>query len=258
MTFWPSGCRGAISLTFDDGLPSHRAVAIPALNARGLRATFYLNPRGREDDPARPMPWRDWLAEWLPAHTAGHELGNHSLAHPCSLNIDITWGPGLNLLDWTLNQIESDALEAQRRLAELFPAQAATSFAYPCYESTVGRGAARTSYTPIVARHFIAARARGELRGELANDPRFCDLHHLSSWAVERQAGAFMIGLAELACALGRWGIFTFHGIQEGHLPVGDTDFMELLDHLTRRRDAVWVAPVADVAAHIRAQGAAA
>jgi hypothetical protein len=96
------------------------------------------------------------------------------------------------------------------------------------------------------------------LRGELANDPRFCDLHHLSSWAVERQAGAFMIGLAELACALGRWGIFTFHGIQEGHLPVGDTDFMELLDHLTRRRDAVWVAPVADVAAHIRAQGAAA
>jgi hypothetical protein len=129
MTFWPSGCRDAISLTFDDGLPSHRAVVIPALNARGLRATFYLNPRGREDDPARQMPWRDWLAEWLPAHTAGHELGNHSLARPCSLNIDITWGPGLNLLDWTLDQIESDALEAQRRLAELFPAQVATSFA---------------------------------------------------------------------------------------------------------------------------------
>jgi hypothetical protein len=59
-------------------------------------------------------------------------------------------------------------------------------------------------------------------------------LHCLSSWAVERQRGDFMIGLVEQAVSLGRWSIFTFHGIQEGRLPVRITDFIELLDYLKR------------------------
>jgi hypothetical protein len=58
---------------------------------------------------------------------------------------------------------------------------------------------------------FVAGRARGEF----ANDPRVCDLHCLSSWGVERQTGAFLIGLAELTLAQGRWAILTFHGIAE-------------------------------------------
>jgi peptidoglycan/xylan/chitin deacetylase (PgdA/CDA1 family) len=246
MTFWPSGCAGAISLTFDDGMESHLSIALPALDARELRGTFYLNPRGSEDTPARAIPWRDWLARWLPAHAAGHEIGNHSIQHPCSLNIDVEWAP--NLLDWTLEQIDADLREAQRRIAAVFPAQQATSFAYPCYESTVGRGARRASYTPIVAQHFAAGRARGDY----ANDPLFCDLHHLSSWPVERQPGAHMIGLAEQAVTQGRWGILTFHGIHEGNLAVGAGDFAELLDYLARRRREIWVAPVAEIASYIR------
>lgn len=255
-SYWPSGRAGAISLSFDDGLPSQRAVALPAMNARGLRGTFYVNPIGSEDDAALPHTWREGLEAWRPARAAGHELANHSLAHACSLNIEMTWGMRANLLDWSLADVERDLLEAQRRLADVFPEQGPTSFAYPCYESTVGRGADRASYVPVVARHAVAGRARGELRGELANDPRYCDPCHLSSWAVERQAGAFMIGLAEQSAALGRWGIFTFHGIHEGHLPVGDTDFVELLDHLVRRQGDFWVAPVAEVAAYVRIHGA--
>ncbi len=250
MAFWPAGYQGAISLTFDDGMGSHLNLAIPELNARDLQATFYLNPRGSEEDAARGLPWRAWLEKWLPAHKAGHELGNHTVMHPCSLNTRNDWSP--NLLDMTLAQIKDDVMEAQRRLAEVVPAQKETSFAYPCYESTVGRGPTRTSYTPLIAQHFVAARARGELQGRLANDPLYCDLHHLSSWGVERCTGAFMIGLVEQAVELGRWGVFTFHGVQEGHLPIGSTDFVELLEHLARHRDRVWTAPVATVGAYVR------
>ncbi len=46
-TPYPPCCRGAVSLTFDDGLHSQLEVAVPLLTDRGLRATFYLNPRGR-------------------------------------------------------------------------------------------------------------------------------------------------------------------------------------------------------------------
>jgi hypothetical protein len=249
MSFWPDNHLAAISLTFDDGLHSHLQRALPELDQRGLRATFYLNPSG-STDPNSPDHWRIRLQRWLPASQAGHEIGNHSLTHPCSLNIKADWSPR-NLMDRTA-EIEIDLQEAQSRLMAVFPAQTHTSFAYPCYETSVGRGLTRLSYVPVVAHLFAAGRARGELEGSLANDPLYSDLHHLSSWGVERQSGAFMIGLVEQALALGRWGILTFHGIQEGHLPVGDVDFIALLDHLVRRRDAVWTAPVADVAGYIR------
>lgn len=250
MGFWPNGCSGALSLTFDDGLGSQLVAAFPAMRARGIRGTFYLNPHGSEDSPQHAMPWREFLALWRPVAAAGNEIGNHTLRHPCSLNVDVDtlWGKtDSNLLTWTLERMEADLLEAQRRIAQAFPEQRATSFAYPCYETAVGRGASRASYVPLVAQRFAAGRAGGEL----ANDPRFCDLHHLSSWAVERLPGSALVGLAEQAAALGRWGIMTFHGIAEGHLPVAEPDFAELLDHLARRLDAIWVAPVAEVAAYV-------
>jgi peptidoglycan-N-acetylglucosamine deacetylase len=252
MSFWPNKCQAAISLTFDDGMASQRKVALPALDEHGLHATFYLNPRGKDEDPKRSESWQEYLKHWLPAQQKGHEMGNHTVMHPCSLNIDIDWLDDINTQQWNLERIEADIKIARERLETTFPSQKYTSFAYPCYESTVGRGTGRVSYTPVVARHFIAARAGGELDGNLANDPQFCDLHHLSSWSVQRQPGALMIGLVEIAASLGRWGVFTFHGIQEGHMPVSDGDFVQLLDHLVRRQKEIWTAPVAEVAAYVK------
>ncbi len=251
MAFWPAKYQGAISITFDDGLPSQLGLAVPALNERGLRATFYLNPRGSDRSASQPDSWQKNLEPWVAVQKVDHEIGNHSVSHPCSLNINADWIQGKNLLTWDLARIEADILEAQRRIKAVFPTQEYTSYAYPCYESTVGKGVNRQSYVPIVARNFVAARAKGELRGELANDPEYCDLHHLSSWPVERQPGALMVGLVEQATAAGLWGIFTIHGVQEGHLPVGGTDFIELVDHLARRKDVVWTAPVAEIGAYI-------
>ena len=244
------GKPGAVSLTFDDGMDSQREVALPLLEELGLRATFYVNPTGREDDPNIDVSWRDGLERWREASSSGHEIGNHSLLHPCSLNIDAeAEGFGIpNLREWDLERISADIREAQRRITESFPDQTATSFAYPCYESSVGTGPARVSYVPLVAERFVAARANGELSGALANDPTVCDLHLLSSYPVEHQRGELMIGLAEGASARGRWAVFTFHGIDEGSLSVSASALDEFLRHLARRGDAFWVAPVADVA----------
>ncbi len=251
MSFWPHPYRAAVSLSFDDGMRSQLETALPALDAAGMRATFYLNPAGAEESAGLGDSWMERLARWQPAQARGHEMGNHSLLHPCSLNIDPPWLQGKNLRDWTLEQIMADVLEAQRRLMAAFPAQRETSYAYPCYEDAVGRGKNRVCYTPFIAGHFTAARHKSEVRGELANDPLVCDLHHLSSWPVERCDGATLVGLAEQAAWLGRWAIYTFHGISEGHLPVGASDFQELVDYLARRGD-VWVAPVAEVGAYVR------
>ena len=238
---WPAECEGAVSLTFDDGLRSQLETAIPLLDEHGLQATFYLNPPrdGDEDD------WRARLAPWRAAAERGHEIGNHSLTHPCSQNFDFV-GRGLEAM--TLEEIEQDVLEAERRLRAGIPAQTVRSFCYPCYQSHVGMGTTRQSYVPVIARHFVAASGKGER----ANDPARCDLHDLWSWPAERMSGAALVGLAERAVGEGRWAILTFHGIGEGHLPVAEVDLRELCGFLARRRDRLWTAPVATIAARVQ------
>ena len=94
---WPNGCQCAISLTFDDGMRSQLDVAVPRLEERGFCGTFYVNPRGDA--------WLEALVPWQSVQAAGHEIGNHTMAHPCNLNTDPT------LLSWTLDMIEADVRE---------------------------------------------------------------------------------------------------------------------------------------------------
>lgn len=237
---WPEGRQGAVSLTFDDGMRSHLDRAIPLLDEYGLHATFYLNPPRDADESA----WRERLALWRAAAARGHEIGNHSLTHPCSQNFSFI---GRGLESMTLDEIERDVLEAERRLRVGIPEQTVRSFGYPCYQTYVGTGTRRQSYVPVIARHFVAARGKGET----ANDPARCDLHDLWSWPAERMSGAALVGLAERAAGDGRWAVLTFHGIAEGHLPVADVDLRELCAFLARHRDRIWTAPVAVVAQHV-------
>ena len=235
---WPDECRGAVSLTFDDGLPSQLDRAIPILNDHGLCATFYLNPSG--DD------WRDRLAPWRTVAQMGHEIGNHTINHPCSWAFSDDRAGGLEAM--TLDDIEADIAEAKRRIDELISEQTANSFCYPCYHTHVGEGPTRQSYVPVVARYHPAGRAKGDY----ANHGLTCDLHHLFSWPVERHAGSEMIGLVEQAVSQGRWAVLTFHGILEGHLAVAEVDFIELCTHLARHRSRIRVDTVINMAQRIQ------
>jgi peptidoglycan/xylan/chitin deacetylase (PgdA/CDA1 family) len=236
---WPEGVEGAVSLTFDDGLSSQLRLAVPILNDHGLNGTFYINPKG-EDWENRLLPWQD-------VARAGHEIGNHSLTHPCSRGFHNSLD-GRCLEGMTLDEITRDIAEAEQRLNYAFGSSPLRSFAYPCYLDYIGEGEGRQSYVPIVARLFVAGRGRGEI----PNHPLTCDLSYLWSFPVERMSGAELIGLAEWAAATGRWSILTFHGIHEGHLSVADVDLAALCRFLARHQSRIWTAPVAVVASRIR------
>jgi hypothetical protein len=229
---------GAVSLTFDDGTASQLAMAIPALNERRLRATFYLAPQGDR--------WEENLAPWKAVAAAGHEIGNHSLSHTGPGNL---WGGPGGLEDWTLERIERDILAAQERLARFFAERPPRTFCYPCYSTFVGRGAGRRSYVPVVASNFLAGRAVGEYG--FGNSPAVVDLACLAAQPTDRMSGFEMIGLAEELVARGQWLIFVFHNINGGRLSVCQSDFLMLLDHLQRRRDVLRTATVAEIAGEI-------
>ncbi|MDO8585879.1 MAG: hypothetical protein Q7T82_02460 [Armatimonadota bacterium] len=146
----------------------------------------------------------------------------------------------------SLEEIEADVLEAERRLNEaLGPAQ--RSFSYPCYQAYVGDGLTRRSYVPVIARHFTAARGRGEY----ANYPLTCSLTYLWSYPVEEMTGPRMIDLVKRAVSNGQWLILTFHSIGDGHLPVAQNTFVEVCDFLARNRSDIWGAPVVEVARRV-------
>ena len=238
---WPNGHKGALSLTFDDGTQSQLDLAIPMLDKYGLLATFYVNPR--DNYQAQLIPWRA-------AAQTGHEIGNHTISHPCSKNFAfISQNNRPALEEMTLDDIDAEIAGAGRRIAEVIPEQGPVSYGYTCYQPFVGRGPTRQSYVPVVAKHCVAGRGRGEQ----PNDPRYCDLYYLWSTPCERMTGAELVGLAEAAAAQGRWAILTFHGINDGHLHVGVGDLEELCAYLTRNRERLWTAPVAAIAQHVAA-----
>ncbi len=237
---WPGDHRCAVSLTYDDGNDSQLQVAAPAMEELGFRGTFYLSC-GRDD-------WRERLEPYVLLHQRGHEVGNHTVGHTCSRNFQD--GPATGgLEDMTLEDIEADVLEAERRLGELFPRQS-RSFAYPCYMTYVGAGETRQSYVPIIARHFIAGRGYGEYG--FSNSPHNCDLACLWSTPIEHMRGEQIVGLMDLNLRRGRWLILTMHHIGGARLGTARTEFEKMLDWLDRHSGEVWVAPVAEIAEYLR------
>ena len=147
-----------------------------------------------------------------------------------------------------MEDIRADIMEAHRRIKEIIP-NGSRTFAYPCYETSVGRGSSKRSYVPIVAEIFLAARGRGE-KG-YSNHPLACDLHELWSWSADRMRFEEMMGLTIRAISEGKWAIFTFHGINEGHLPVSEHDLREFLKFLSDNQDRIWVATIVEIAEYI-------
>jgi len=75
------GADAAISLQFDDSMTTQLANAIPMLNARGLRGTFFVNTESYQ--------YKSHQHEWeVDVLKAGHELGNHTAHHSGAKTIE--------------------------------------------------------------------------------------------------------------------------------------------------------------------------
>ena len=104
---WPDGKRVAVSLSFDDARASQVDGGTALLDRYGVKATFYVVPSAVEKK----------LDGWKRAAASGHEIGNHSLNHPCSGNF--AWSRGKALEDYTLDQMRRELSDANSRITEL-------------------------------------------------------------------------------------------------------------------------------------------
>ncbi|WP_066721012.1 polysaccharide deacetylase family protein [Sphingomonas pituitosa] len=189
---------GAVSITYDDGLPSHLDVAVPALERRGLRGTFYVT---LENIAQR-------IAEWARLPGRGHELGAHTVHHPCNISpfdaktfADREFRP----LDAWLDRVAGPGR--------------ARDFAFPCDVTDLGAG------TPNVqrARYEAMLRGLGMQSGRNSEGPpnpaAWARLHpfRLQALAIGYDATPLdVFNYLQRARAERRWAILVFHQIGSG------------------------------------------
>jgi len=236
---WPDGRRAAVSLSWDDARPSQVDVGVPILDRYGIKGTFYVLPRNMKQRVAR----------WRAAAANGHEIGNHSLKHPCMGNFD--WQtPETMLENYTLKRMERELLDANRVLGAAFGVKP-TSFAYPCAQTYVGRGARLRSYVPIVAKHFAVGRSGFS---EAYANPERCDVAQVPSLDFDNKTFAELRATVDAAVADGCWLVIAGHEV--GSLRVKQTTSASALRKLCaylKSHPEIWVDTITAVGRHIGA-----
>ena len=236
---WPNGKRVAVSLSFDDARASQVEGGTALLDRYGVKATFYVVPSAVEKK----------LEGWKKAAASGHEIGNHSLNHPCSGNF--VWSRGKALEDYTIDQMRRELTDANRRITELLGVTP-ESFAYPCGQTFVGRGLGTQSYVPVAASTFVTS--RGWL-DEAPNDPSYVDFAQLTGIESDGKDFEQILAAIESAKQTGSWVVLAGHDMGKDGAQTTRLAMLErLCAYANDPSSGVWMAPVGTVAKYVRAQ----
>jgi peptidoglycan/xylan/chitin deacetylase (PgdA/CDA1 family) len=234
---WPEGKKMAISLTFDDARLSQPDYGIPLLDKLGVKATFYIS----EDNLLRRTD------SWKNAVSNGHEIGNHSVLHPCSGNF--VWSRNKALENYTPEAMKRELDSANRFIYTVLGIKP-VSFAYPCGQTFVGRGKMTRSYVPVIAEMFETG--RGWL-GESPNDPSFCDLSQLMGMELDGKSFEQIKALIESAGRNGQWLILAGHEMNNSG---SQTSLLSTIDAICRYAinpaDSIWIDNVHNIAAYVK------
>jgi peptidoglycan/xylan/chitin deacetylase (PgdA/CDA1 family) len=218
-----NGFKAAITLTYDDGDPIHLDLAIPEMNERKMRGTFFLVEK-----------WVRREAEWRNAAEDGHEIGNHSMTHPHATGLKP-------------DQERAEVADARKGL-ERIAGRPVLSFAYPFTEVTDG-------LRQQLATNAVAA--RGGYGGYyMTPDPEPDWLNIPSQATLTSHPLDQYRRWVEEVLTRGAWTVLMIHAIEGSDMwqPVPKATFLGLLDHLAGKRKDLWIAPFLEVASYWKAQ----
>lgn len=237
---WPASHVMALSLSFDDARNSQVDVGLDLFNRAGALATFFVVPGAVEQR----------LEGWRRMRAAGHEIGNHTLTHPCTGNF--SWARDKALESYTIASMRHEIEAANERIEALLGV-APEVFAYPCGQTFVGRGAETRSYVPLVAELFLAG--RGWL-DEAPNDPTFVDPAQVLAIEMDGKTFEDLLPILEQAAEDGLWVVLAGHEIggeiENGGAQTTHVDMLErLIRYANEPSNHVWLAPVGTVIRYV-------
>ncbi len=126
-TLW-NNKQAAVVLTYDDGLYVDLTNAIPALNAVGLKGTFYIADFGN---------LRTQIPGWKATALKGHELANHTVYHPCTGGTGRTFvTPSHDLRFYSASRI-TDEIRSMNTILQAMDGKTKRTFAFPCSDTRI-------------------------------------------------------------------------------------------------------------------------
>ncbi|MDN3654020.1 polysaccharide deacetylase family protein [Ferruginibacter paludis] len=236
---WPEGKQAAVSLSFDDARESQVIVGTNLLDLYDIKATFFVQPSSVIKR----------LEGWKKAVANGHEIGNHSLTHPCTGNF--SWSRKNALEDYTLKNMRTELMECNKLIEELLHVKAEV-FAYPCGQKFVGKGANTKSYVPLVSKMFLLGRGWMD---EAANDPSYCNFAQLTGVEMDGKNFDQILPLLEDARKNGNWLVLAGHEMGDsGEQTTRLAMLKQLAEYVQNPANGIWIAPMGTVAKYIQKQ----
>ena len=240
---WPNGKRVAVSLSFDDARASQVDVGLDVINPTGVKVTFYVTT---DSDALHSR-----LAGWKRALASGHEIGNHTVNHPCTGNFP--WSFHNALENYTLEQMSRQLDDSNAQIQQILGVRVVT-FAYPCGQKFVGRGPELKSYVPLIGQKFLVGRGYMD---EYYNDPVFCDLAQAGGTAFDETDYIDMVKHINKAAEQSGWVIFVGHDIGHKAFQVTDTIALAALcRYMQDSANGVWVDTVKNIGEYVVKQRA--
>jgi Predicted xylanase/chitin deacetylase len=230
----------AVVLTYDDALNVDLDNVVPALDSMHLKGTFYLIG----DSPVLNKR----MNEWRKAAKHGHELGNHTLFHPCDGSLSgRDWvTPEDDLTRFTLKRAQEE-IRVTNLLLQAIDGKTERTFAYPCGDTQIGG----VNYYADLKYEFAGARgvfAVLQPLNEIKTD-------NIAGFGINGQSGDYMVGLVKQAMESHTLLVFIFHGVGGGHsINVSLEAHRQLLAFLKQHKNEIWNAPMVDVAKFISSQ----
>jgi len=189
------------------------------------------------------------LDGWKRAAANGHEIGNHTNSHPCTLNLPFSQKNALE--DYTVPMMEKELDGNNAEIERLLSVKPVT-FAYPCGQKFIGRGVNVQSYVPLVARRFLAGRG---FRDEGANDPVRCDMAQIMGMESDGLTFEQIRSLVTVTTAQHGWLVLAGHEIgSPGRQTTQAAALEEFIEYAAEPSHGVWLDTVAVVAKYVRVQ----
>jgi sialate O-acetylesterase len=231
------GKKCAVVLTYDDAIDQHLDNAVPILDSLGLKASFYLT--------AFSPSIRARMTEWKHLPVKGHELGNHTLFHPCNGGPDRTWvSPDYDLRKYTVQRM-IDETRMTNVFLQSMDGKTRRTFAFTCGDMKIGD----SSFIDPMKKDFVAARS---VRNQM-HHIEDVNLYDVDCFVVNGESGAQLIDWAKKAMETNSLLVILFHGVGGGNaLNVTVTAHREFLLFLKKNEKDIMIAPLIEVAGHIR------
>jgi len=239
---WPGGKKAAVMLTYDDGLPSQQQYVIPQLDKHHFHGTFFLYGANVKSND---IPF------WRAISKRGHELGNHSIYHPCLDSKADTMSAHCRSLDcYTVGEMLNE-IAIMNNLMSAIDGKSEHSYAYPCGQFMAG---GEDFSGPMLKKGITKYARLGETQG-VVNCLDSVDFAKVPAFAARKGFKAeSMINYVKQAIDKGGFAVILFHGVGGDYLTVDAAEHQKLIDYLAAHKNDVWVGTFSEVLDYLSKQ----